>query len=298
MNKRLLRNSACLTAFSLAVCGARAQSVVYRGLEHATLGQATLAITSANALHVDNIGATGLDGVRIELGQANSFEADFQPLPSGLPVGAKRTITARGSANNVPGVTLGTLTGTINFTSTIGVTAAFPGVGSVSKRVEIYNNGTLVLSQSNITAPLAATLQPNNWPTTIGIRRSMGGTFGPGFVCRWQGPVVITLPNGTFATGNELHTVAENPSGAADFVAVIDDQPSDIPELYIIDENVDPLCDGDLDGDQDVDLGDLAVLLGNYGAVGVTREEGDLDGNGVVDLADLALLLARYGLPC
>ena len=60
-----------------------------------------------------------------------------------------------------------------------------------------------------------------------------------------------------------------------------------------------PACPGDLDGDNDVDLGDLAQLLGNYGTTsGATYEQGDLDGDGDVDLADLAALLARYGQTC
>ncbi len=55
---------------------------------------------------------------------------------------------------------------------------------------------------------------------------------------------------------------------------------------------------GDLDGDGDVDLNDLAILLGAYGAcVGDTGylETADIDGSGCVDLSDLAELLAHYG---
>ncbi len=56
---------------------------------------------------------------------------------------------------------------------------------------------------------------------------------------------------------------------------------------------------GDLDGDCDVDLADLSILLSNYGTTsGATYEDGDLDGDGDVDLADLALLLANYGTEC
>jgi len=55
----------------------------------------------------------------------------------------------------------------------------------------------------------------------------------------------------------------------------------------------------DLDGDGDVDLSDLAILLANYGTTGGAGfEDGDLDGDGDVDLADLAALLAVYGTTC
>lgn len=58
-------------------------------------------------------------------------------------------------------------------------------------------------------------------------------------------------------------------------------------------------CPGDLDGDGDVDLADLAGLLAHYGtASGASPSDGDMDGDGDVDLADLAALLAVYGAPC
>jgi subtilisin family serine protease len=47
---------------------------------------------------------------------------------------------------------------------------------------------------------------------------------------------------------------------------------------------------GDLDGDGDVDLADLGILLSSYGVDGA----GDLNGDGVTDLADLGILLAHY----
>jgi len=50
---------------------------------------------------------------------------------------------------------------------------------------------------------------------------------------------------------------------------------------------------GDLDGDGDVDLYDLALLAEAYGSVG-TRLQADLDGSGRVDDADLARLEEAY----
>lgn len=58
-------------------------------------------------------------------------------------------------------------------------------------------------------------------------------------------------------------------------------------------------CPGDLDGDWDVDLADLAQLLANYGTPsGAIYTDGDLDFDGDVDLSDLAALLAVYGTTC
>jgi hypothetical protein len=58
-------------------------------------------------------------------------------------------------------------------------------------------------------------------------------------------------------------------------------------------------CEGDLDGDGDVDLTDLSQLLANYGMTsGAAYEDGDLDGDGDVDLTDLSQLLAVYGTEC
>ena len=61
----------------------------------------------------------------------------------------------------------------------------------------------------------------------------------------------------------------------------------------------DEFCFGDLDGDGEIGLSDLAQLLANYGTTsGAVYEDGDLDADGDVDLADLAALLAVYGTTC
>ena len=58
-------------------------------------------------------------------------------------------------------------------------------------------------------------------------------------------------------------------------------------------------CPGDLDGDGDVDISDLAILLSNYvTASGATYEQGDLDSDGDVDINDLTAMLSYYGTDC
>ncbi|MFN0135739.1 MAG: hypothetical protein ACKVS9_06430 [Phycisphaerae bacterium] len=50
---------------------------------------------------------------------------------------------------------------------------------------------------------------------------------------------------------------------------------------------------GDIDGDGDVDLTDLAILLGQFGCAADC--DADINGDNIVDLTDLAMLLAKFG---
>lgn len=56
-----------------------------------------------------------------------------------------------------------------------------------------------------------------------------------------------------------------------------------------------PECPADLDGDDQVDGGDLGLLLANFGRKGVPT--GDINGDGRVDGADVGLMLVSWG-PC
>jgi len=113
-----------------------------------------------------------------------------------------------------------------------------------------------------------------------------------------------------------LEFACSDPPGDEPFAFVLDDLglTGDILELTLADYSTSGYfmlsevefegasqtpCFGDLDGDRDVDLADLAQLLGNYGVTsGAVYEDGDLDTDGDVDLSDLATLLSLYGTTC
>ena len=58
-----------------------------------------------------------------------------------------------------------------------------------------------------------------------------------------------------------------------------------------------PDCPGDLDGDLDVDLADLSILLSEFGMTGGGLTA-DIDGDGDVDLSDLAIILSNFATIC
>ncbi|MFQ5805285.1 MAG: alpha amylase C-terminal domain-containing protein, partial [Phycisphaerae bacterium] len=76
-----------------------------------------------------------------------------------------------------------------------------------------------------------------------------------------------------------------------------------IPEMGLLvfryNDPPEPPCPEDLNGDEQIDLADLAQLLSHYGVTGgASHADGDIDADGDVDLADLAALLAVYGTTC
>lgn len=98
-------------------------------------------------------------------------------------------------------------------------------------------------------------------------------------VVSWPNPTIVGSP----------HVVQIRATNASGF----DD------EVWAISVNAGNPCPADLDGDGDIDIGDLAILLSNFGTPGgASADDGDLDGDGDVDITDLAGLLSVFGTSC
>lgn len=110
-------------------------------------------------------------------------------------------------------------------------------------------------------------------------------------------PSQIYLAVGTYPTANGTPLVW--PSQVPP--ALNHDGNIDANEYLLVDLNTlaGHNCPGDLDGDRQVNLSDLAIVLANYGLTGTaTYADGDLTGDHNVDLSDLSLELADYGTVC
>ncbi|MFU8828165.1 MAG: M12 family metallo-peptidase [Phycisphaerales bacterium] len=128
-----------------------------------------------------------------------------------------------------------------------------------------------------------------NFLATIGIRTARG-------IAKWDGSEWTTMGLGLDGSGAHALGVADQQFGRSLFVGggfliAGSEQASGIARWAC--RSV--LCPADVTGDGEVSLGDLNLVLANFGQ---QTSEGDTNGDGVVDLADLNAVLAAFGTSC
>jgi hypothetical protein len=181
----------------------------FKGLAHATVGDAALSIDEAGNLAVSNIGSSGQDGVETRLPPPDGsgspvehevFMMDIDPLNS-LPSGAFLHITSTGTLSGLPGQEVGTLH-IEKVGSNIEYTADFTSVGSTTQTIEVYDQGALVFSTSGHTGTAISMpdwlkcflrgCPPDDWRPTFGSSTAM------------------TIPGSGMVVGDEVRIIAEN----------------------------------------------------------------------------------------
>jgi sugar lactone lactonase YvrE len=134
------------------------QFLLYGGLTNTALGQATLTLSN-NQLILGNLGASGQDGVSIDLpNYLTSLEVHFEPLDASntLPIGAFIEVgdTTSDSTTNV----VATIMVTKVADPTYVLSADFSKIGATSYNVLAYSNCVLVGEADNLTVTNLAVL--------------------------------------------------------------------------------------------------------------------------------------------
>ncbi len=132
-------------------------------------------------------------------------------------------------------------------------------------------------------------------PDDIWVAHMTGGYF------HWDGgawtfmPSPFAPPAGRFTQIRDFVRVGPCDIWAAGSVLALD---GSAPSTTIVERLTSGSTSGDVDGDGDVDLGDLTLLLSSFGTCSGDagfNAGADFDGSGCIELGDLAVLLAHFG---
>ncbi len=161
-------------------------------------------------------------------------------------------------------------------------------------------------------------LDPQQWRITAAMACSYSEQLGPDELLAWTDILANVRPGDYDGDGSvtpsdlaafDAYLSSADGAVGVDGDGIVNGQVHLInfgPNFSLFDRDYDGVVDaadrppltGDLDGDGDVDLGDLALLLAGYGSCsgepGYVAEY-DLDASGCIDLSDLALILGNYG---
>ncbi len=139
-------------------------------------------------------------------------------------------------------------------------------------------------SRAMIAAPYAQSDSSREAGTVYVFDRSADGTWEKSAkLSASDGAAFDVFGSAVATSGDTLVIGAENDDTASGFGT---------GSSYVFEVNC--ACAGDIDMDRDVDLSDLGLVLGAFGA----GAGGDADGDGDTDLSDLGIVFSNYGQLC
>jgi hypothetical protein len=120
----------------------------------------------------------------------------------------------------------------------------------------------------------------------LSLASERGSSFGRSFLSEaiYDAPFVGTIEGMAIAPGSECQ------EGVREILVTVDDGGANSLFRFEMFEAFCALCPTDLNGDGEVNGGDLGLLLGTWGTA-----DGDLNGDGTTDGGDLGMLLGTWG---
>jgi hypothetical protein len=123
-----------------------ADTVMFHGYEHTSLGTASLELTAENTLRVSNLTDLGNDGVAINLGAASRINVGTSGDDGKNGSGSRwtdLTLAVIGAVGGVANQFEGTSVVKL-MTGMISIGAEYSGVTSTFRQAEVWNDGTLI----------------------------------------------------------------------------------------------------------------------------------------------------------
>ncbi len=272
-----MKNTIQITAAALlALAGSvDAQSVLHDGLTNSPLGGSTLAQNASGALAVSNLGSSGLDGVRIQLGDSNGvrFEPDLKLGAQGR-CELKCEVMQDGNATPLP-VTI-FIAGDGSGDSSI-YTPDFSGINSPTYTLRLKSAGQLVYEQGGHTG--GTKMQQGGGLSSLPQKvYSLANPFGPWggmfLMCGDFGGGIVTPPGSGVGIACDFIEIISEPSqlvgvaSAALTTAFVPDFTIGLEELRALDQWVTGIDDAKIDAEPG---GRLKVSnLGSSGCDGVS----------------------------
>lgn len=218
---------------------AMANTVIYQGLSHTSLGSAVL-VPSGSDLIVNNIGSSGLDGVAVDINPAGLYQMDWLPLdPTDVtPDVELLKLSARGGVGGGLVQSLGQSTLTRMTAGTeFEINADFSAVGSATWQLQLFLGGALVFSQSGLSGsgPVVNSVDGTDLPQTVKMAiPTFFSSSNPGFVWDFGSSHTVTVPGGPTILSDEVRMLADSASGPFNFLSEFSVLARDMPQNQIV----------------------------------------------------------------
>ena len=234
----LLLALASLAAPAAAKQPAQEGGVLAFGLRHTPLGAARLAGDGQGNLVVSGLGAGGEDGVAVDLGTAEAWDADWLDLdPRGtVPDGASLTLSFEGRVDGAPGRPIAALR-VEDIGEVLEISVDFSALGATSSVIEVRDGGPEGLVVAHVDGGTGPIVRGILWPFYGHIGALPGGGIAIDF--GWRGfKKKMAIVGGPTVEGDYLCVMPADAAARAGALSRVEIRTSDIPELTLTGESL------------------------------------------------------------